>query len=297
MKGIILAGGTGTRLYPVTSSINKQLLPIYDKPMIYYPLSTLMLANIRDILIITNPSDQMTYKKILKDGTQWGIKFTYQIQENPGGLAQAFIIAKDFINNKPCVLILGDNIFYGQGLTDLLNKAYKRHAIFNSGATIFSYYVSDPERYGVIYFDENNKARAIEEKPKNKLSNWAVTGLYFYDENVCEIAKDIMPSKRGELEITDINAIYLKEEKLFVEKMGRGFAWLDTGTHESMLNASTYVHMLEKRQGLKICCPEEIAFKMGFIEEEQVLNLAYEIGNNEYGQYIKNLINFDKRKN
>lgn len=294
MKGIILAGGLGTRLYPTTLAISKQLLPIYDKPMIYYPLSTLMLAGIQDILIITTPYDQHSYQKVLGDGNQWGINLHYQIQEKPAGLADAFIVGRDFVNNQPVALVLGDNIFYGQGLTDTLLATYKRHLLPSSGATVFSYYVSDPERYGVIEFDKNNKAITITEKPENPQSNWAVTGLYFYDENVCDIAREVRPSPRGELEITSVNAVYLEKGKLFVEKMGRGYAWLDTGTHESMLNACEYVHMLEKRQGLKICCPEEIAFNLGYINGEKMLELAHKMGNNDYGKYLKSLLKKEK---
>lgn len=290
MKGIILAGGSGTRLYPTTFAVSKQLLPIYDKPMVYYPLATLMLAGIRDILIITTPHDQAMYQKVLGDGLQWGIHLTYAIQPTPAGLAQAFIIGRDFINNDPSALILGDNIFYGQGLTELLINARQRHSRPGSGSTVFSYYVRDPERYGVVEFDSLGKAVSIEEKPHHPRSNWAVTGLYFYDEKVCDIARDIRPSKRGELEITSINAAYLEMDQLFVEKMGRGFAWLDTGTHESMLNACEYVHMLEKRQGLKICCPEEIAFNLGYIDSNQVLKLSHSMGNNDYGKYLKSLV-------
>lgn len=291
MKGIILAGGLGTRLYPTTLAISKQLLPVYDKPMIYYPLTTLMLAGIRDILIITTPHDQEMYKKVLGDGNKWGISLTYLVQDKPAGLADAFIVGRDFVNNKPVALVLGDNIFYGQGLTETLVSTQQRYVHNNiNGATVFSYYVRDPERYGVVEFDKSGKAVSIEEKPKVPKSHWAVTGLYFYDEQVCDIAREVRPSPRGELEITSINEAYLKMGQLFVEKMGRGYAWLDTGTHESLLNACEYVYTLEKRQGLKICCPEEVAFNLGYIDEAQILKLSSEIGNNEYGKYLKNLI-------
>lgn len=290
MKGIILAGGAGTRLHPTTLAVSKHLLPIYDKPMIYYPLTTLMLANIKDILIITTPQDQAMYQKVLSDGSQWGINLTYAIQPDPGGLAQAFLIGREFIDGKPCALVLGDNIFYGQGLTEMLANAAIRHENMNAGATVFAYTVSDPERYGVVDFDHEGKAIKVEEKPKHPTSNWAITGLYFYDEKVCDIVKDIKPSARGELEITSVNEAYLKENQLFVQRMGRGYTWLDTGTHESMLIACSFVHTLEKRQGLKIACPEEIAYNLNYINEEQVLKMAQGLGKTEYGSYLRSIL-------
>lgn len=290
MKGIILAGGAGTRLHPTTLAVSKQLLPIYDKPMIYYPLTTLMLANIKDVLIITTPQDQYMYQKVLSDGSQWGINLTYAIQPDPGGLAQAFTIGREFISGQPCALVLGDNIFYGQGLTEMLVTVGSRHENKDSGATVFAYIVSDPERYGVVDFDNDGKAIKVEEKPKQPTSNWAITGLYFYDEKVCEIAKDIKPSARGELEITSINEVYLKENQLYVQRMGRGYTWLDTGTHESMLGASSFVHTVETRQGLKIACPEEIAYNLNYIDEEQVLKIARDLGKTEYGAYLRSIV-------
>jgi glucose-1-phosphate thymidylyltransferase len=286
-KGIILAGGSGTRLHPLTISISKQLMPVYDKPMIYYPLSALIMAGIREILIITTPHDQLLFKNLLGDGSQWGINLYYEIQPKPEGLAQSFIIGEDFIGDGNVCLILGDNIFYGHGINNLIDNAISRE----KGATVFAYYVKDPERYGVVSFDKVGRASNIEEKPKKPLSNYAVTGLYFYDNRVIEIAKSIKPSKRGELEITDVNNVYLKEEELYVEIMGRGFAWLDTGTHDSLLSAANFVKVVEERQGLKICCPEEVAFRKGFITREQLENLAKKLSKSGYGEYLMNIIN------
>lgn len=285
MKGIILAGGSGTRLYPLTQATSKQLLAIYDKPMIYYPLSVLMLAGIKEILIITTPEDQIRFKNLLSDGSQLGIQLSYAIQPKPEGLAQAFIIGKDFIGNDDVALILGDNIFYGQGFTKLLQNAISRLELENK-STIFGYYVNNPQRYGVVEFDTNSKALSIEEKPENPKSDYAVSGLYFYPNNVIQIAETIEPSKRGELEITTVNQTYLDRNQLHVEVMGRGFAWLDTGTHESMLEASNFIHTIEKRQGLKIACIEEIAYEEGFIDKEQLLVLGEKMSKNEYGQYL-----------
>lgn len=286
-KGIILAGGSGTRLYPLTHSISKQLLPIYDKPMIYYPLTTLMLAGITDILIINTPHEQELFIKLLGDGSQWGINITYAAQPDPGGLAQAYLIGEKFVGNHPSCLILGDNIYHGSGMEELLDKADKRI----SGATVFGYRVSDPERYGVAEFDETGKVIDLEEKPTNPRSNYAVTGLYFYDNQACDIAKNLQPSPRGELEITDLNKVYLKQDELMVELMGRGYAWLDTGTHDSLTDASNFIATIEKRQGIKIACPEEIAFQRGWIDAEQVLKLAEPIRKNGYGQYLLGLVN------
>tara|TARA_A100000164_G_C21893559_1_gene766704 strand:+ start:198 stop:1079 length:882 start_codon:yes stop_codon:yes gene_type:complete len=285
-RGIILAGGSGTRLHPVTKVVSKQMLPIYDKPMIYYPLTTIMLAGIKDILIISTPHDISLYKELLSDGNKWGINIQYAIQPSPDGLAQAFIIGREFIDNNPSLLILGDNLFYGHDLDLNLYKANER----DKAATVFAYHVDDPERYGVIDFDSDRKAIDISEKPMNPKTNYAVTGLYFYDSNVCDIASKIKPSARGELEITDVNRVYLEMGKLHVEVMGRGMAWLDTGTHESLLEASQFIATIEKRQGLKIACPEEVAFRKGYIDESELEKLAEPLIKNGYGQYLLRLL-------
>jgi len=285
-KGIILAGGSGTRLYPVTHVTSKQLLPVYDKPMIYYPLTTLMLAGIREILIISTPQDLPMFKSLLGDGSQWGITLTFEEQPSPDGLAQAFIIGEKFIGEDASTLILGDNIFYGHDLESLLHSAMQRQ----EGATVFAYHVSDPERYGVAEFDQNNQVKSLEEKPINPKSNFAVTGLYFYDNRVVELARELMPSKRGELEITDLNKKYLAHNQLYIEKMDRGYAWLDTGTHESLLEAGQFIATIEKRQGLKVACPEEIAFRKKWITESDLENLAKPLSKNQYGQYLLNLL-------
>lgn len=289
MKGIVLAGGSGTRLYPVTKAISKQLLPIYDKPMVYYPISVLMLAGIRDILIISTPEDISKFENLLSDGSQFGVNFSYKIQPSPDGLAQAFILGEEFIGDDTAALVLGDNVFYGQSFSRTLQNAVNRVET-SGGATVFGYRVRDPQRFGVVEFDERGKALSIEEKPKIPKSNYAVTGLYFYDNKVVEYAKNLKPSARGELEITDLNNIYLKNDKLHVELLGRGFAWLDTGTHESLLQAGQYVQTVENNQGIKIACLEEIAYNMGFLKKEDIEKISSQYKNNEYYGYIKSLI-------
>jgi glucose-1-phosphate thymidylyltransferase len=285
-RGIILAGGSGTRLYPLTQAVSKQLLPVYDKPMIYYPLSTLMLAGVREVLVINTPHEQALFERLLGDGSQWGMSIRYAVQPSPDGLAQAFLIGREFVDGRPSCLILGDNIFYGHGLTEQLAAADARV----SGATVFGYWVRDPERYGVAEFDAQGKVVGLEEKPADPRSNWAVTGLYFYDGRVCDFAASLKPSARGELEITDLNRCYLDDGSLMLEKLGRGYAWLDTGTHESLVEASNFIETIESRQGLKVCCPEEIAFQRHWIDAEQVSRLAAPLAKNGYGHYLQQLV-------
>jgi glucose-1-phosphate thymidylyltransferase len=285
-KGIILAGGSGTRLYPLTQVVSKQLMPLYDKPMIYYPLSTLMLADIRDIFVITTPQDQPLFQELLRDGSQWGVNISYGVQPTPDGLAQAFIIGKDFIGSHGCSLILGDNVFYGNELPELMRKAQRRE----TGATVFGYWVKDPQNYGVAEFDSDNKVASVEEKPLKPKSSYAITGLYFYDNQVVDIASSIKPSARGELEITDVNRVYLEQSQLSVEQMSRGFAWLDTGSHESLLDASNFIETIQRRQGLMVCCPEEIAYSKNWITAEDLEKRALPLKKNGYGQYLMRLI-------
>ncbi|AFC87175.1 glucose-1-phosphate thymidylyltransferase RfbA [Frateuria aurantia] len=284
-KGLILAGGSGTRLYPITQAVSKQLLPVYDKPMIYYPLATLMLAGIRDILLINTPHEQALFQRLLGDGSQWGLNIRYAVQPSPDGLAQAFVIGRDFVDNQPSCLVLGDNIFYGGGFTERLRRAASREY----GATVFGYWVKDPERYGVAEFDAAGKVTGLEEKPTAPKSNYAVTGLYFYDHRACDFAAEIRPSPRGELEITDLNRIYLEDGSLQLEQLGRGYAWLDTGTHQSLMEAGSYIQTIENRQGLKVCCPEEIAYLQGWIDAEQLLRLAAPLAKTGYGAYLQRL--------
>ena len=290
MKGIVLAGGSGTRLYPITKVVSKQLLPLYDKPMIYYPLSVLILADIQEILLISTPHDLPLFKKLLGDGNQWGISISYVVQPQSEGLAQAFIIGRKFVGEKNVCMILGDNIFYGHGFTEMLNQAKSR----TEGATVFGYWVKNPQQYGVVDFDDSGVAMSIEEKPEKPKSNYAVTGLYFYDNQVLDIAAGLKPSPRGELEITDVNMAYLKLKKLHVERLGRGIAWLDTGTHETLMQASNFIEVIENRQGLKIACVEEIAYRMGYIDADQVEQLAQPLLKNGYGQYLIDMLQFDK---
>ncbi len=289
MKGIILAGGSGTRLYPITRGISKQLIPVYDKPMVYYPLSTLMLSGIRDVLVISTPDFMPLFQNLLGDGHEWGMNFSYKVQEHPNGLAEAFILGEEFIGNDSVCLILGDNIFYGSGLSQLLQSAAQK----DRGATVFGYHVNDPERFGVVEFDDNHHALSIEEKPKVPKSNYAITGLYFYDNHVVDIAKNIKPSARGELEITDVNNEYLRAGQLDVKLMGRGYAWLDTGTHDAMLEAANFIATIEKRQSLKVACLEEIAYRMGYIDKNQLVTLAQPLKKNDYGQYLLRLADQD----
>ncbi len=290
-KGIILAGGSGTRLYPVTRAVSKQLLPVYDKPLVYYPLAILMLAGIRDVFIITTPEDAASFLRLLGDGSQWGIRITYGVQPRPEGIAQAFLIASDWLQDSACCLVLGDNVFYGHGLPDQLRDAAARA----HGASVFAYYVSDPQRYGVMEFDDEGRAISIEEKPAQPKSHYAVTGLYMYDSDCVQIARNLKPSPRGELEITDLNRVYLQRGDLHVQVLGRGVAWLDTGTHESLLDASNFIETIETRQGLKVCCPEEIAYRQGYIDSSQVEHLASQLGRTAYASYLRGLISEAKR--